>query len=205
MAVWRATIRGSYSDGTLVETALHYRTIPPIGGDEPDPNDTAAGIWGFIGTQYTDWLDPDLTVHDLVLTEEVLPGEVPRGGSHVVNQPGDADTSDAPLPRAVTMVMNKRTGTHTRSGRGWLAYPFQPDGSHVDGNRWNDAALADIAGLMDRLSSSFTEGEALETTVQPCVYSRTRALAGEDPVFFDITSVTANARVHWLRSRATTP
>jgi hypothetical protein len=204
--IYRATIKGHYDDGTLVVPSLHYRTIPPGGGDEPDANDVAHGIWDVLGDAYLSCLDPSMHVDELVVTEEVLGTDIPHGGSWVVDADGGAGAAGGDLmPKALTMVLVKRTDIHIRSARGWMLLAFQPAHSNVDGDVWVDSAITTGQTLGTAMEEEFTLGTFLDTLVAPIIYSRKRHVAGDANYFFTIQSVIPRPKVSWLRSRTTSP
>ena len=75
----------------------------------------------------------------------------------------------------------------------------------VSNNVWSGSGLTALNALAAVLDDSITESGTFPCTLVPVVYSRTRAQRAETPFSFDVSSVTLNPRVHWLKSRMTTP
>jgi hypothetical protein len=205
VALYRASIESSYSDGTELVNVLHYHTeVAPL-GDEPDPSDVAANIWTNIGDNYKKCLHPDVTVHQVVLVQVEVGSGLPASGSFSVEEVGTNPQGGSTVPRAQVMILKKNTGVALRSARGWVELPFCPKEDNISGQNWAGAAIGHAADLCDNLAEAFTIGSLPSTTVKPIVWSKTRYLAGLTPTSFDINTFSPQLKVHWLRSRTTSP
>lgn len=202
--VYRVTImakRGS----TLIEPSLHYQTDVPGLGEEPDPNDVANGAWSVWGTQFLACCASDLHVDTVVALEETLPPDIGVAGVHTVNLNGTHSLGDEAMPSGMASLINIHTGTRSRSARGWLRMPYPPGSFNVNGDVWTSTYQSLLQAFADLLDNSFELGSVNPTTVNPVVYSKTRRQRAETPYTFRVTNATANPRVHWLRSRTTSP
>src|SRR5215469_17598113 len=205
MRIYRATVSCTHSDGTLVMPSLHYKTDPPPLGDEPAPDDVASAIWGLIGDQLRACTTSDVTFHELVVTEEVVPPDLGVAGSFGGLGAGTGVFSDEALPHGLVPVLNLHTATRSRSARGWFRPASPGKASVVNGNVWTSAYMTILNNLAAVLDDDADMGSLTTTHLQPVVYSRTRHLRSEDPYWFDVTSGSANPRCHWLRTRMTNP
>lgn len=203
--VYRATIRASYTDGTLVQPSLHYQTDVSTGGSEPDPNDVASGIWGLVGASFLAATHSLIKIHELVATEQVIPPAIGVVGVHTVELNGSFTTGAEQLPREFVPLINLHTGTSSRSARGhlFLAGPSTP--SAVGVRIWTTTSLGVFQTFADTLNDSFDLGTVSITHVNPVVYSRTRHGRGNDPFAFRVTSASAKPQPTWLRSRGSAP
>jgi hypothetical protein len=75
----------------------------------------------------------------------------------------------------------------------------------VSGNVWDGTMLAALNAFCALLDDQLELGTLIITDLNPVVYSKTRHQRSEDPFTFRVTGATPNAKVHWLRSRMTTP
>lgn len=194
------------SDGTLVQPNLHYQTDLSFIGDEPDPDDVAAGIWGVWGTQFLACCWSGITVHELVVTEEVLKPNIGAGGSHTVNAPGTlaTGTGNSPPP-GVCGVINLHTATRSRRSRGWVHGPPMAYSSFVNGKALTGAYLTALQTWAALLDNSFDLGTVDITHVHPVVYSRTQREQALTPYTFRVTAASVNTVPKYLRSRMTAP
>lgn len=203
--VYRATVHAEFNDGTLIEPSLHYQTDVPTGGDEPAPADVADGIWGVWGTQFLACCPPTVSVHDLVVTEQVLPPDTAVQGSKHVGLNGSIIGSGTGLPRGLVPIINLHTDTVSRNARGHICMPSPLDNSFLVGNNWSSGMIAALDALAAKLDDSFDLGTIIITHVNPVIYSRTRRVRGQSPWTFRVTSASTNHVPHWLRSRMTSP
>lgn len=198
------SIRGSYVDGTLAVPSLHYQTDVPPGGDEPDPDDVATGVWGVIGTTYLAACRA-FTVHQVVATEQVLPPDIPAQGLKSVEAGGTLAGSDSNLPYGLVPIVNLRTDVASRSSRGHIVLPGPVDSTSFTAGLWNTAHQTAYNALAAKLDDSFDLGTLFITHVNPVVYSRKRHKDGLTPYTFRVSSASLNTTPHWLRSRMTKP
>lgn len=204
--VYRCTFQCTYPDGTLVEPSLHYQTdLPPL-GDEPDPDDVAAGIYGHLGAEYLQTMPSEVTLHDLVCTEQVIAPAIGAQGSHHVGLVGTATVATADLPRALVPLMNIRTDTVSRSARGHVFLCGPGDKTKLVAKIWQDAWMT---GAYDpfaaKIADDITLGSTLPSTLHPVIYSRTRNARSETPFTFKVVSAAVKVTPTWLRSRNSTP
>lgn len=203
---YRVTFHCHHSNGTLVEPSLHYQTDVPTGGDEPDPDDVAAGVWTELGTQFLGALTGDVTVDTVVATEQVVPPDIGAQGAHNVNAVGVNSESDTKLPLALVPILNLRTHTVSRSARGYMTMASpRTSTSLASGGAWASGWIDLWTSLCNRFDNSFDLGTLIITHVNPVVYSRKRHRAGTTPYTFRVTAASPNARPHWLRTRTTSP
>jgi hypothetical protein len=203
--IYRATIKATYGDNALAMPSFHYQTdVPPL-GDEPDPQDVADALWSHWGSAALAALG-DVHVASLLVTEEVLPPDIGVAGEHTVNLNGTmaAGTGTA-APDGLTVVLNRHTGTRSRSSRGWTLWPGPSNNSYLNHNVYTAGALAAYNALAALLDDSMDLGSITPTHLNPVVYSKTRRQREEEPWTFRVTSVTVNSVPHWLRSRMTVP
>lgn len=205
--VYRVTIRAHHSNGALIEPSLHYQTDVPTTGDEPNPDDVAAGAWTLLGTAFKACCHSSITVDDVVAAEEVLKPDIGVGGAHTVNQVGTMSSASASETHGLVAVINRHTGIRSRSARGWLMMPSPCLTDQTNGDAWAASgtyklALDAFALLLD---NSFDLGSILVTNVNPVVYSRTRRARGESPWVFRVTSATVNPQARFLHSRLSVP
>jgi hypothetical protein len=143
---------------------------------------------------------------ELVVTQEVLPPTLGIAGSHTVNAAGTgAGGTGTQLPDGLTLTIDLHTGTRSRSARGWMLWPGPSNSSFVSHNAYTSAWLSVVQNFANLLPDAITLGSTLPTTLNPVIYSRTRALRGESPTTFRTTAATLKTQPGWLRSRMTTP
>src|SRR5580765_4917410 len=121
--VYRATIRGHYTDGTLVQPSLHYQTDLDAGQNEPDPSDVAGEIWAHIGAAVTTLWPTIVILDELVVAEQVLKPNIGVAGSHNLGFAGGLPVASEDLPRELVGIINLHTGTSSRSARGYTTLP----------------------------------------------------------------------------------
>jgi hypothetical protein len=203
---YKATIRGTMADGTLVEPGLHYQTDLSPGGNEPDPTDVANDIWNQIGAPYKACSPGDLFIHELVVTEEVLPDTIGVSGVHTVDQSGLLPMGSRHLPMELVPIVLFHTQTRSRSARGhsFLAGPLNESFLTTDGV-WENSYLGALQGFANACLLSFDLGTINVTHVNPVVYSRTRHRRLQTPYTFKLSGSTAKPAPTWLRSRASSP
>lgn len=203
---YRTTLRCTNGAGTLFEPTLHYQTDLTFIGDEPSPSDVAAGVNTLLGTAFRACFTSAITLHEVIVAEEVLPPAVGTGGAHTVELAGTlpAGTGNQ-LPDGASVVINRHTETRSRSARGWLHLPSPLWSSQLAGNVWQNSYVAICQNFADLLDNSFDLGTVDITHVHPVVYSRTRHQRGQTPYTFRVTSATANHSYKFLRSRQSTP
>lgn len=203
--VYRAVIRGSYGDGTLVQPSLHYQTDLLIGQNEPDPSDVAGEIWAHIGANVLATWPALVTVHELVVSEMVLPPAIGVAGVHTVEQPGTLPVSAEDLPRELVGIINLHTETSSRSARGYITLPGPGAELYTSAREWTQGYFTNATGLATLLDDSLTIGAVNPSDIHPVVYSRKRHQANTPPYTFRVSSATFNHRPKWRRSRGTTP
>lgn len=203
--IYRATIRSRYATGVLVEPSFHYLTDVPLGGDEPDPDDVADGIWTKVGATYRALLNNSAHVDELVVAEEVIPPAIGAAGAKNVNAAGTGTSGPPNAPQALSPVINLHSGVRSRSGRGWLHPGWTLLSGHMASSQWEASYLGSLQAFADKLEESFDLGTLFITHVNPVIYSRTRHVRSQEPHHFAVTSATANPQVRWLRSRLSAP
>jgi hypothetical protein len=204
--VYKATIRCEHGDGTLVEPGLHYQTDLPAGGSEPDPADVANDIWNQIGVPFGLITPSSVVIHELVVTEEVVPPTLGAAGVHTISGAGSAAAGDQKEPKELVPLINFHTATRSRSARGHSFMAGPMNSIHLAaGGIWESAFLGLLQGFANACLLSFDLGAGIITSVHPVVYSRTRHRAGLAPFTFRLTGATAKPTPTWLRSRGTSP
>ena len=203
--IYRATFKCITDNGALVEPSLHYQTDVPLGGDEPDPSDIAAGIWGHLGSAFKACFSSHTTVQVLLVGQEVLPPDIGIAGSHDVNEVGTLSGSGDSFPDGCCPLVNLHTNVRSRSARGWLHLPPPRWADNVSNNVWSGSVVTAITAFRALLDDEIDLGSLIITQLNPVVYSRTRRQREETPYTFRVQSATLNPSVHWLRSRMTTP
>lgn len=204
--VYRATLKCSYSDGTLIEPSVHYQTDVPLAGGEPDHQDVVDGIYDLLGTAFLNTLPVSVTFDDLVAAEQTIAPDIGVVGTHHVGAVGTGQGSGQLVPRALVPLFSLHTDVHSRSARGHF-FGCSPGGTApLESGLWASSGvqpyLDAFAALLD---NSFDLGTAQITHVNPVVYSRKRHQQGASPYTFRVTSAVAKTRPTWLRSRLTTP
>lgn len=204
--IYRVTLKGHHSDGTLIEPSLHYLTDVPTTGDEPDPSDVAAGAWSLLGTAYKNTLHSSCIVDDVIVSEQVLAPAIGVTGIHHVGEVGTGFGTTANLPQALVPLVSIHTNVASKSARGHIFLGCPLNVASVDAGKWsstnNMPFYNAFAALLD---NAFHLGTILITDCNPVIYSRTRHRRGETPHFFPVTSATARQNPTWLRSRTTSP
>ena len=203
--VYRATVEGHYADGTIVRPSVHYQTDVPALGDEPAPNDIADAIWSHIGTAWHNCSSSDVRYDQLVVSEQTVPPAVGVAGVHAINANGTNGLGSGNEPQGRVASVNLHTGTRSRSARGHFCMPPPLSATALSNGSWVGSYMTTLGALAALLDDSFDVGSVVITHVNPVVYSRTRALRGQDPFTFRVTGASANPRPHWLRSRMTSP
>lgn len=204
-SVYRVAIQAHVNDGTLLMPSLHYKEDVPAGGSANDEATIAANVWAHIGPAFLACIPTRDTVDSIEALEEVVPPAIGGAGTHTVNQTGTLSGTGDSMPEGNVPILNFHTNTRSRSARGWMHMPSPHWSDYVSGNVWGGAGLTALNALAALLDDSITEGGAFPCTLVPVVYSRTRAVRAETPFAFDVTSVTLNPRVHWLKSRMSVP
>lgn len=204
-SVYRIAIKAHVNDGTLLMPSFHYKEDVPAGGSANDEATIATNVWTKIGSAFLACLPTRDTVDSIEALEEVVAPAIGGAGSHTVNQAGTLSGSGDSCPEGNVPVLNFHTNTRSRSARGWTHMPSPHWSSMISNNAWSGSALTALNALCALLDDTITEGGTFPCTLVPVVYSRTRAQRAETPFAFDVTSVTLNPRVHWLKSRMTTP
>jgi hypothetical protein len=203
---YRATINSHViSTLALVQWTLHYQTDVSTGGDEPNPNDVADGIWGVIGAAVTAVTTSRVHIDTVDVLEQVIPPALPSGGTHVVNVNGTLSPGSSEFPQAACLGINIHTDTRSRSSRGFCHMPPPFNATYSLGQTWGGLYLTNAQTLAALLDNSFDLGTLSITHVNPVVYSRKRHLGGETPYTFKVTSATANPKQRYVRSRDTSP
>jgi hypothetical protein len=203
--IYRLQFECVHTDGTLAQPSLHYQTDVPAGGDEPDPSDVASAVWSHLGSAFKACFTSSYTVTALAALEEVLPPAIGIAGTHVVGEAGTLAGSGDSMPQGAVPLINLHTGTRSRSARGWLRLPSPRLADRVSGNVWDGTMLAATGAFCALLDDQLELGTLIITDLNPVVYSKTRAQREEEPFTFRVTGATTNPKVHWLRSRMTTP
>lgn len=204
-SVYRIAIKAHVSDGTLLMPSLHYKEDVPAGGSPNGESTIASNVWAHIGSAFLACLPTRDTVDSVEALEEVVAPAIGGAGSHAVNSNGTLSGSGDSMPEGCVPVINLHTNTRSRSARGWLHMPSPHWSDYVSNNVWSGSGNTALQALCALLDDSIDEGGAFPCTLVPVVYSRTRAQRAEDPFAFNVTSATLNPRVHWLKSRMSTP
>lgn len=204
--VYKCTIHATHSNGTLVQPSCHYQTDVGDIGSEPNPDDVARLFWQHIATPYLTIQPTALTVHELIVTEEVLKPAIGVVGAHLVGLTGFSATGADATPLALVPLVNLHTQTHSRSARGWQFLGSLQNATHLDaGGNWEATTVAAIQDYANKLAESFGVGDVNVTTCKPVIYSRTRHQRGQSPFVFPVSSAIVNPRPTWLRSRRSSP
>lgn len=204
-SIYRIAIQAHVNDGTLLMPSLHYKEDVPAGGSANDEATIAANVWAHIGSAFLACMPTRDTVDSVEALEEVVPPAIGGAGSHPVNQNGTLAGSGDSMPEGCVPVLNFHTNTRSRSARGWMHMPSPHWADGVSNNVWSGSTLTALNALCDLLDDSITESGTFPCTLVPVVYSRTRAQRSEVPFSFDVSSVSLNPRVHWLKSRMSVP
>jgi hypothetical protein len=191
--------------GTLVQPSLHYQTDVPLGGDEPDPDDVAAAVWGHVGTTFKNCFSSHTTVTAIAALEEVLAPDIGVAGTHTVGEVGTLAGSGDSMQDSVCPLINLHTAVRSRSARGWMFMPPPRWSDRWSVVGWDGTLQADLAAFCAQLDDVIDLGTLIITHLNPVVYSRTRRQRATSPWTFRVASATARTKAHWLRSRATAP
>lgn len=205
--VWKCVIKGHHSSGVLVEPGLHYQSdLPSTLASEPTGQQVADALWSHIGSPVQNATCDDITIDELVVTEQVLKPAIGEVATHPVGAPGLLSSGLGQLPKELVPIVHFHTDTHSRSARGWSFFggPLN-SGRLVSGAVWDATMDGALAGLTAALTTTFTIGTLEPTTMRPVVYSRTRHTRGLTPFTFNVRSVTYDPHPTWLRSRETIP
>jgi hypothetical protein len=202
--VVRASLVGHFGNGAQTVNDIHYYNT--TGGAPPEAylNGLATDIWTHVGTAYRNLFEAAWTADEIVCRTEVLPPDVAVAGVHSINAAGTNSAGTRTASHALAATIDKHTGFATRSSRGWLIVPGSPFSSDMNVDVWNSSVVTTLQAFADLLDDTITASSDSAAWL-PCVYSRTRHKRGNDPYVFDILGATANAKVHFLRSRLTIP
>jgi len=203
--VYRLTFKCAKSDGTLAMPSVHYKEDVPGGGSNNDPSELASKVWDHVGAAFKATFTSSYTVQEILALEETVPPVIGAAGAHTVNEAGTLTGSGDSMPDGCVAVINIHTNTRSRSARGWFHPPSPRLADRVSGNAWDSTMLAAFNALCAVLDDTISEGGTFPPDLVPVVYSRTRAIRAEDPFAFDVVSLSVNPRVHWLKSRMSTP
>lgn len=203
--IYRATWMMHHADGTLIRPSTHWQTDVPTGGDEPDPDDVADGIWDAANYYITQITPTDVTIEALTVTECVIDPDIGVQGVKTDVHAGLLSPGDGDLPRALVPVSNWKTGVSSRSARGWTFWPGPLDSSLVVDGHWDDTYMARVIDCAAAHQASFDLGTLFPTHVYAVVYSRTRHARGLNPHSWRVVGSVNTPKVHYLRSRDTTP
>lgn len=130
-------------------------------------------------------------------------GVVPEAFTKSKSLAGTRTASNQSEPKGVCPVLGLTSSAATRSGRGWMFLPNLIDSATVSaGLIATGTFYTAIATFGDLLKAQDWVTAGSLSSVHPCVYSRTRRLAGEIPFTFDVTGYTRRQKPHWLRSRS---
>jgi len=191
----------------LVEPSLHYQTDLATGGNEPDPDDVADGIWNTVGLAFLNCTPSRINVTELIVRSEELPasGVVPSLGSRPVGQNGLLAVSEGDVPRELVAIVNIKSAAAFRSGRGYMTLPGPYSEQYITGRLFAGTYATNGHAFADLLDDSFSLGTFQPADVHPVVYSKVRRQRGLTPFTFRVTQAQFNTRPHWLRSRGTSP
>lgn len=186
--------------------SAHWQTDVPDIGSEPNPDDVATQLWASIGNEFRAVSSATLTVHELVVTEEVLKPSIGVVGAHTVGLAGLVAVGTDVLPAACVPLINIHTQTHSRSARGWQFLGSTMNAAELStAGVWETTFLANLQLYADRLAANVGIGDINITTAKPVIYSRTRHQRGQTPYVFSVSNAKANPAPTWLRSRRTSP
>lgn len=204
--IYRCTVKAHFSSGILVEPSVHYQTDLSLGGDEPDPDDVATGIWDHIGSAWLNTAASGLHFDELIVAEQVVPPALGAAGSHTIDTGGTSSlTSGDDMPTGIVAIVNVHTNTRSRNSRGHFCLsPPAVSGVHA-AQGWTSGYTTAVNSLCALLDDVITIGSIITTDLRPVVYSRTRHLNNTAPWTFPVSSATLNPTCHWLRSRMTSP
>lgn len=203
---YRATVKmHGTSDGVLMQPSWHYQTDVATGQSEPAPNDVADGIWSLISADWRSLTPTNVVIDELVVVEQVVPGDVPTAGVKTINLAGLASSYIGENPRELCPLFNLHTATRSRSARGWFHFASITASTLLNGGNWTSGFLASLGNIAAKMDDSFDLGVAFPTHVNPVVYSRKRHILGQTPYTFRVTSATVNPHPAWLRSRRRSP
>ena len=191
--------------GALIISTLHYQTDLTFIGDEPDPNDVAAGIWGEIGSSFRAATVTRITVDRVDVLEMVVPPALATGGTHTVGLAGTLASPGGDMSQATCLGINLRTNTRSRRSRGFVHLPPPLDHQYSTGQGWTGGYLTLSQTVADTVDDSFDLGSVDVTHVHPVVYSRKRHLGGLTPYTFRVTQGTITNKQRYVRSRDTSP
>jgi hypothetical protein len=194
-----------HAGSILIEPSVHYQTDVGLGGDEPDPNDVATGIWNHLSAGFLENTPTDVGVDELVVTEQVLPPAIGVQGLHAIGLSGTLPAGGNKLPEGLVPLINIKTATASRSARGWTHLPSPQRSDYCNGNLWTSTYITLLGAFCADFIQSFNIGSVNPTGLNPIVYSRTRHQRDQDPWTFRVVSATPNAEPKWLRSRMTAP
>lgn len=204
--IYKCTIMATHSDGTLIQPSVHYQTDVADIGSEPNPDDVARRCWEHFATSFLLVTPTTVTVHELVVTEQVVKPNIGVVGAFTVEQSGTSTAGTNHLPHELVPLVNLHTQTHSRSARGWLFLASPSDVAWLNANgEWQQTLVTNIQGLANLFATSFGVGDINVTTTKPVIYSRTRHQRGNTPYVFPVSHATANPQPAWLRSRGTAP
>ena len=202
---YRTTFKCTGTNSRLIQPSIHYQTDVPLGGDEPDPSDVASAIWSHLASGFTNITPNSVTIHELVVLEEVVKPDIGVAGSHTIESAGSLSGSAPYLPDGLVGIVNMHTDTRSRSARGWWHTPSPGFASYVNENSWQGTWPGLVNTLCALLDDQLELGTLQITKLNPVVYSPTRHKQGLDPYTFRVKSATLNPVPHWLRPRMSAP
>jgi len=203
--VYKLTFKCAHDDGTLSMPSVHYKEDVPAGGDNNDPSQLASVVWTHVGAQFKACFTSSTSVKEVLALEETVAPTIGVAGAHTVNEAGTLTGSGDSMPQGCVPLINIHSNTRSRSARGWFHMPSPRLADRVSANVWDSTMLSILNSLCGVLDDSISEGGTFPPTLVPVVYSRTRAVRAQDPFAFDVVSLSVNPKVHWLRSRMTSP
>jgi hypothetical protein len=204
--VFRATVKARHGDGTLIQPSLHYQSdLEPL-EDEPTAQEVADGLWSKWGTQLRTCHHTTVVFDELVVTEEVLPPDIPSQASKAVAANGTLTSGAFDLPKGLVVLLGIKTTTPSRSARSHLALGCPGPATFLGGGVWTSSVITPAQAFCDLLNDDVEVGGPIIThTMHPVVYSRTRRKRGESPYTFRVSNAVARPTPHWLRSRMSQP
>jgi hypothetical protein len=203
---YRASIISHVNNtGAEIVSTLHYQTDLTFIGDEPDPDDVAAGVWSTIGSSYRAATVTRITIDRVDVLEMVIKPDLAAGGTHIVGLAGTLASPGGDMSQATCLGINLRTTTRSRSSRGFMHMPPPLDHQYSSGQGWTGGYLTLSQTVADTVDDSFDLGTINVTHVHPVVYSRLRHQEGLTPYTFRVTQGTITNKQRYVRSRDTSP
>jgi hypothetical protein len=182
-------------------------------GAAPDPAtlaNLASDLNSYIGTEYkavlrtVDKLD---AIKVAQVPDPTIPGDPYADYLLPLNAAGTRTAVDGLMPREACLCISEKTNSGQRSYRGHMLLPPAGDVAAANGESWKTsqayylACAAFAAKLDDGAGTSPTWTGSTLHSWNLAIYSKTlqaRAL----PSVTGVIALVANARIHWLRSRA---